>query len=43
MTKMPVKINENNFTFSPGKHNELQKQSSRNLFQDLLQAVNVYI
>ena len=25
MTKMPVKINENNFTFSPGKHNELQK------------------
>lgn len=25
MTKMPVKINNNDFTFSPGKHNELQK------------------
>lgn len=25
MTKMPVKINGNDFTFSPGKHNELQK------------------
>ena len=25
MRKMPVKINGNNFTFSPGKHNELQK------------------
>ena len=23
--KMPVKINGENFTFSPGKHNELQK------------------
>lgn len=26
MTKMPVKINNQEFTFSPGKHNELQKQ-----------------
>lgn len=25
MTKMPVKINNQEFTFSPGKHNELQK------------------
>ena len=25
MTKMPVKINNQDFTFSPGKHNELQK------------------
>lgn len=25
MTKMPVKINNHEFTFSPGKHNELQK------------------
>ena len=25
MTKMPVKINNKDFTFSPGKHNELQK------------------
>lgn len=25
MTKMPVKINNENFTFSAGKHNELQK------------------
>lgn len=25
MLKMPVKINGENFTFSPGKHNELQK------------------
>ena len=25
MTKMPVKINGNDFTFSPGKHNQLQK------------------
>lgn len=25
MTKMPVKINNEEFTFSPGKHNELQK------------------
>lgn len=25
MRKMPVKINGENFTFSPGKHNELQK------------------
>ena len=25
MRKMPVKINGNDFTFSPGKHNELQK------------------
>lgn len=25
MTKMPVKINDENFTFSAGKHNELQK------------------
>ena len=25
MTKMPVKINGNDFTFSAGKHNELQK------------------
>ena len=25
MLKMPVNINGNNFTFSPGKHNELQK------------------
>lgn len=25
MTKMPVKINNNDFTFSAGKHNELQK------------------
>lgn len=25
MRKMPVKINGKNFTFSPGKHNELQK------------------
>lgn len=25
MTKMPVKINNKEFTFSPGKHNELQK------------------
>ena len=25
MTKMPVRINGNDFTFSPGKHNELQK------------------
>lgn len=25
MTLMPVKINNQNFTFSPGKHNELQK------------------
>lgn len=25
MTKMPVKINNQAFTFSPGKHNELQK------------------
>ena len=25
MQKMPVKINQQEFTFSPGKHNELQK------------------
>lgn len=25
MTKMPVRINHQDFTFSPGKHNELQK------------------
>ncbi|MDF2655299.1 MAG: type site-specific deoxyribonuclease [Bacillota bacterium] len=25
MTKMPVKINNQDFTFSPGKHNQLQK------------------
>lgn len=25
ITKMPVKINGNDFTFSPGKHNQLQK------------------
>ena len=25
MQKMPVKINDQNFTFSPGKHNQLQK------------------
>ncbi len=25
MTKMPVRINEQDFAFSPGKHNELQK------------------
>lgn len=25
MQKMPVKINEKDFTFSPGKHNQLQK------------------
>lgn len=25
MQKMPVRINNNNFTFSPGKHNQLQK------------------
>ena len=25
MRKMPVRINDKDFTFSPGKHNELQK------------------
>lgn len=41
MTMMPVNINGENFKFSVGKHNELQKPLSRNSHRDLHQILSV--
>lgn len=43
MQKMPVKINNQDFTFSPGKHNQLQKLSSRNSLLALRQILSAFM